>query len=98
MIPLPNRLGKNPSYPLSPLAHILTLANSYFSSMFPGIPFDVNGDAYFHEEKDLLSTALDEERRLQRLLQGWQYRRGEREREEWLNRNATVGNQDRRKI
>ena len=42
-------------------------------------------------KKDLLSTALDEERRSQRLLHGRQYRRGEREREEWLNRDATRG-------
>jgi hypothetical protein len=91
MIPLPNRLGKNPSYPLSPIAHIFTLTNSFFSSMIPGILFDVNRDAYFHEEKDLLSTALDGERQSQRLLQGWQYQRGERERKEWLNQNATCG-------
>jgi hypothetical protein len=42
-------------------------------------------------KKDLLSTALDEERRSQRLLHGRQYRRGERERENWLNRDATRG-------
>ncbi len=91
MIPLPNWMGNNPSYPLSPIAHILTLTNYFFSSMFRGIPFDVNRDAYFHEEKDLLSTALDGDWQSQRLLQGWQYWRGEREREEWLNQNAMHG-------
>ena len=90
MISFPIRGGK--SLVPSP-SHARTQSYPYeffFYSTIPGIPFDVNRDAYFMK-KDLLSTALDEERRSQRLLHGRQYRRGEREREEWLNRDATRG-------
>jgi hypothetical protein len=52
--------------------------------------FLVDRDAYFMR-KDLLSTVSEDERRSQQLLQGRQWRRGEKERDDWLTRDAARG-------
>jgi hypothetical protein len=52
--------------------------------------FLVDRDAYFMR-KDLLSTVSEDERRSQQLLQGRQWRRGEKEHDDWLTRDAASG-------